>query len=93
MCSLCCAGEGDPEHRGPQAAADHQHAAEGRLLRGESSNKVKTNITPLHRSGHSLAPDSGFLVDGNTVLIANLFYLYRPKSQICLRGFQDTLYP
>lgn len=34
-------GKGDSDHRGPQGAAGHQHAAEGRLLWGKSTYKVK----------------------------------------------------
>lgn len=40
---LCCSGEGDADHRGPAVAADYKHPAEGGLLWGESTYKVKTS--------------------------------------------------
>lgn len=39
----CSAGEGDPDHGGPQASAGHKHAAEGRLLWREGTRKVRTS--------------------------------------------------
>ena len=77
--SYFLSGEGDPDHRGPQVAADHQHAAEGGLLRRESPYKVKSNITTQTH-----------IVILNTVLIAEsckvILIHTAAKPQVCLRG-------
>lgn len=94
--SCFLSGEGDPDHRGPQVAADHQHTAEGGLLRGESPYKVKSNITTQTHIV-ILNPLRDILVETHTVLIAEsckVISIHTAlKPQICLRGFEDTCYP